>query len=407
MKLGIIREGKTPPDKRVPLSPNQCTLLMEQYPHVQVFVQKSPIRIFKDEEYTQLGIPVVDNLQDCDIIMGVKEVNIEDLIPNKHFFFFSHTLKKQPYNRKLLQAVVKNKIQLTDYEVLKNKHDHRIIGFGRFAGIVGCYNAFLTYGLKHNLYKLKPANLCFNKEELEQELSKVLLPKNTKIVVTGFGRVGHGIQEILNILPITEVTPEEYLTEEFDEPVYTHLNISDYVAKNDGQELDLDAFYSDGSGHISTFPRYLSKSDMFIAGHFWKSGSPYFFTKEDLNQKNNRLSVVADISCDVNGPIATTIRASTIENPIYGYDPSTGTEVDFMDSNAIAVMAVDNLPCELSRDASEDFGSNLIQFVFPALFGDDPDQIIFRGTETTKEGELTPHFKYLEDYLNGVEKEFI
>src|SRR5690554_3378963 len=220
-KIGIIKEGKRPPDERVPLSPEQCLRVMEEYPDVEIKVQKSPIRAFKDEEYADLGIKVVDELNDCDIIMGVKEVNIEDLIPNKHFFFFSHTLKEQPYNRKLLQAIIENKIQLTDYEALKNKKEERIIGFGRYAGIVGCYNAFLTYGLKHSLYTLKPAHQCEDRKEMEDELSKVKLLKDTKIVITGLGRVGHGALEIINLLPITEVSPDEFLNHTFDGPVFT------------------------------------------------------------------------------------------------------------------------------------------------------------------------------------------
>src|SRR5690554_7231221 len=190
--LGIIKEGKVPSDERVPLTPDQCLRVMEEYPNVEIKVQRSSVRAFKDNEYSDLGIQVVDDLSDCDIIMGVKEVNIQDLIPNKHFFFFSHTFKKQPYNRRLLQAVIDKKIQLTDYEVLKNKKGSRIIGFGRYAGIVGCYNAFRTYGLKHSLYNLKPAHLCEDRMDMEAELSKVKLLKDVKIVITGFGRVGHG-----------------------------------------------------------------------------------------------------------------------------------------------------------------------------------------------------------------------
>ncbi|HRP54318.1 MAG TPA: alanine dehydrogenase, partial [Fluviicola sp.] len=128
MKLGLIREGKVPPDKRVPLTPKQCVQLKERYPQIEVVVQKSDIRAFKDEEYATEGVALVDDLSSCDVIMGVKEVNIDDLIPNKKFLFFSHTIKKQPYNRKLLQAILDKKIQLIDYEVLKNKDNKRIIG---------------------------------------------------------------------------------------------------------------------------------------------------------------------------------------------------------------------------------------------------------------------------------------
>jgi len=402
-KIGLIKEGKTPPDKRVPLTPKQCARLIEEYPSIELVVQKSPIRAFKDGEYTQKGIKVVDSVEDCDIIMGVKEVNISDLIPNKHFFFFSHTLKKQPYNRDLLQAVIDKKIKLTDYEALTKPNGLRLVGFGRYAGIVGCYNGFRTYGLKHNLYKLKPAHECEDRKEMEGELSKVDLPKDTKIVLTGYGRVGNGAREIMDLLPIKEVIPEEYLTESFDCPVYTHLNVEDYNKRSDGKQFDKAAFYKSGEGHVSTFTDYLPKTDIYIACHFWKEGSPFIFTREDLKRDDVRLSVVADISCDIDGPVASTIRPSTIADPIYGYDPIAEKEMDFISKDAIAVMAVDNLPCELPKDASEDFGSELIKHVFPALLDSDPTDIIARASETTKDGELSEYFTYLEDYLAGKE----
>lgn len=399
IKLGIIREGKFPPDKRVALSPKQCLQVEKLYPNVKVKVQRSAIRAFKDEEYAQLGLPLVDDLSDCDIIIGVKEVNIEDLIPKKHFFFFSHTYKLQPYNRKLLQAILAKKIQLTDYEMLTDENNNRIIGFGRYAGIVGCYNAFRTYGIKHRLYDLKPAHLCCDRKEMEGELVKVKLPKTAKIVLTGWGRVGHGAREIIGQIPITEVQSDDFINQNYDFPVFTQLSSENYVARSDGKPYDSTAFYADGAGHVSIFSRYLKTADIYIACHYWKEGSPFLFTRDDLKESDIRTSVVADVSCDIDGPVASTIRPSTIANPIYGYHPIQEKEIDFMDKDAIAVMAVDNLPCELPLDASIDFGNELIDKIFPALFGDDPTQIIARGSETTKEGMLSPSFTYLKTYV--------
>ncbi|PIE86703.1 MAG: alanine dehydrogenase [Bacteroidetes bacterium] len=401
--IGVIREGKVPPDKRVPLTPEQCVKLQAIYPHVKVIVQPSPIRAYADHEYTDLGIEMKEDLSECDILIGVKEVNIEDLIPNKKYLFFSHTFKKQPYNRDLLRAILEKNIQLIDYEVLKDTTNRRIIGFGRYAGIVGCYNGFRTYGLKHNLYDLKAANLCANRKEVEEELKKVELPNDTRIVLTGFGRVGHGAREILELLPIKEVTPEEFLTQEFDEPVYAHLEVEDYYARRDGGEFEKSEFYTQPHLFKSTFPRYLSKADMYIPCHYWSAKADFIFTREDLKADDLRLSVVADISCDIDGPVACTIRPSKIADPIYGYDPATEKETDFMNENAIAVMAVDNLPCELPLDASDHFGSELIKEVFPALLKDDKDKIIERGSETNLDGELTSYFSYLEAYVEGKE----
>jgi saccharopine dehydrogenase (NAD+, L-lysine-forming) len=400
--IGIIKEGKTPPDFRVPLTPKQCKKIQTLYPEVQILVQRSPIRTFKDEEYTNEGIDLVDSLENCDIIFGVKEVNLEDLIPNKTFVFFSHTIKKQPHNQKLLKSILDKKIRLIDYELIKDKFNKRLIGFGRYAGIVGTYNGFLTLGLKNSSFELKPAHLCINRSEVEEELKKVVLPNNFKCVITGFGRVGHGSREIIDLLPIKEVTPEELLSREFNEPVFAHLELEDYYARFDGKEFVKPDFYSNPENYRSVFSRFIPHIDMYIPCHFWSSKSPVIISKEDLQVSNRRLTVVADISCDVDGPIASTIRSSKIGDSIYGYDPATGNEVDFKSSNAIAVMAVDNLPCELPKDASEDFGNELIKHVLPALLREDPDHIIDRASETDLNGNLTPGFSYLSDYANGV-----
>lgn len=401
LKLAIIREGKTPPDKRVPLTPNQCIEVMEKFPNVDIFVQSSEVRAFKDDEYAQLGIKVVQDISHCDIMIGVKEVRIEDLIPNKKYLFFSHTFKEQPYNRKLLQAILDRKIQLIDYEVLTTPEGQRVIGFGRYAGIVGCYNGFLAYGKKHNLYHLKPANQCADRAEMELELHKIKLPANTKIVATGFGRVGHGAEEIFKAIGIKRVPSDAFLTETYNEPVYAHLDVEEYVARADGKPFDKRAFFENGEGHISTFPPYLAVADMYIACHYWDSSSPFIFTRTDLKADTVKTTVVSDISCDIDGPVASTIRPSTIAEPLYGYDPITETEVDFMQEGAIGVQAVDNLPCELPKDASEDFGNELIKRVFPALFGKDTDGLIERASETNLNGELMPDYAYLKDYLQG------
>jgi saccharopine dehydrogenase (NAD+, L-lysine-forming) len=403
IKLGVIREGKVPPDFRVPLTPKQCKAIEVLYPHVEVLVQRSPIRTYPDAAYEEQGLTLVDSLSDCDYIFGVKEVQIADLIPNKTFFFFSHTYKKQPYNRELLKSILDKKIALVDYEVLKDKHNKRIIGFGRYAGIVGCYNAFLTYGLKSGRYTLKPAHACEDRKEVEQELKKVDLPADFRVVLTGFGRVGHGAREIIDLLPITEVSPDEYLNENFDGPVFTHLEAEDYFAPKDGSPFVKQDFYATPENYCSTFGRYSVKSDMYVPCHFWSAKSPFILTNEDLMKETNRIQVVGDISCDIAGPIACTIRPSKIGNGIYGYDPRTQIEVDFMDPKAIAVMAIDNLPCELPKDASEDFGNELLKHVLPCLFGEDPDHVIARGSQTNLNGELTEGFSYLSNYVAGLE----
>lgn len=318
--------------------------------------------------------------------------------------FFSHTLKKQPYNRGLLNEILEKKIELIDYEAIRNKQNKRIIGFGRYAGIVGAYNAFRTFGLKSGLYELQAAHKCKDRKTMEQAMVEtVVLPKNYKVVLTGFGRVGQGAREIVNLLPIKEVTPSEFLNESFDEPVFTHLDAEDYYGRIDGKQFDKADFYTNPSQYQSTFNRFVCLTDMYIPCHFWSNKSPFILTNDDLLSENSRIQVVADISCDIAGPIACTIRPSKVADPIYGYNPITKMEDDYKKEGIIAVMAIDNLPCELPLDASEDFGNELMRFVLPFLVGEDPDRIIARATETTSEGTLTPEFSYLQAYIEGRE----
>lgn len=400
MKIGIIREGKTPPDKRVPFTPEQCKLILDSYAEVELMVQRSEIRSFEDKVYENWGLNLVDNLNDADVIFGVKEIRIEDLIPGKKHFFFSHTIKKQPYNRALLQAIVEKNVELIDYECLTAKGGKRLVGFGRYAGIVGTYNAFIAYGKRSGDYALKAAHLCFDRQEMEAELPKVKLPANFKIALTGLGRVAGGAREVLIKLGVKEVTPHAYLTEDFQEPVFTQLSVTDYFKKKDGTSFERQEAYKSPKDFDSDFFKFATHTDMYIPCHYWDSNGPVIFTNEDMQSKEFRIKTIADISCDIAGPIPSTIRPSTIADPIYEYDVDQLTEVDSPGDSTITVMAVDNLPCELPKDASEDFGSELISNILPALLGNDPDDIIDRGT-IVKNGDLNTHFEYLRNYLEG------
>jgi alanine dehydrogenase len=400
VKIGLIKEGKTPPDKRVPLSPKQCKWIQEKYPDIKLVVQKSPIRKYKDQDYLNEGITLLDKVEDCDVLLGVKEVPIDQLIPNKKYFFFSHTFKKQPYNRKLLQAVIEKNIQLIDWETITNAKGQRLIAFGRFAGIVGCYNGLLGYGLKSNKYSIKRAYLCEDRQEMEEELHKLNLPRDFKLVITGGGRVGKGALEVIAKTNIKKVSPEDFLIKDFNFPVYTQLDVKDYVSRNDNKSFDKSEFFNDPIGHSSTFMKYAKVADLYLACHYWDNKSPFIFTRNDMLHPNWKISVVADVSCDIDGPVACTLRPSTITHPFYGYDPKSQKEVDFLYKNTVGVMAVDNLPCELPKDASLEFGKMFIDHVLEPLTGNDPENIIYRASETIN-GKLTPHFEYLQDYLEG------
>ena len=398
IKIGILKEGKTPPDKRVPLTPIQCRDLITKYPNLSLVVQKSHIRCFDDEEYANLGISLVDDVSDCDVLFGVKEVLKSDLLEGKTYFYFSHTIKEQSYNRALLQTMIAKGISMVDYETLTHANGGRILGFGRYAGVVGCYNGFLAYGKRTNRYSLKSAHQCQNRLELEKELQKVDLPA-VKIIVSGNGRVGQGALEIIKQLNIREVDKEEFVSKCFDEPVYVHLDFYDYNERIDGSIFSNKDFFSNPEWFQSCFMNYACCADIFIAGHYYGKGSPYLFTREDAKSSDFKIRTIADISCDIDGPVASTIRPSTILDPIYGYNPHTESEDVFDKDYVITVMAVDNLPCELPKDASEDFGNALIQHVFPCLLDEDSEQIIARAT-ICKNGNLTAEYDYLKEYVN-------
>ena len=400
MKIGIVKETKNPPDKRVPLSPENCEELKATFPTIELVVQSSDIRAFKDSEYTDLGIDIVSDVSDCDVLLGVKEVKKDRLLANKTYFFFSHTIKEQPYNRDLLNFMLKKNIKMVDYETLTYPKDGRVLGFGRYAGIVGAFNAFLAFGVKSGDYSLKPANECHDYKELKEELKKVKLPNDYKIIISGDGRVGKGAEEVLHTAGIYEVSPTDFLTSTRDEPIYTQLSVKEYNKRKDGAAFTKGDLYTNPELFESDFKRFSDIGNMYIACHYWDADAPFIFSREDAKSPDFKLKIVADISCDIDGPVASTIRPSTIDKPLYGYDPQTESEVDFMTKNAIGVMAVDNLPCELPRDASEDFGNELITKVLPSLINEDSDTIIERAT-ICENGKLTSYFSYLQDYVDG------
>jgi alanine dehydrogenase len=399
MKFGIIKERKNPPDRRVVFSPKELVSLKNEYPEAEIKVESSDIRIFTDEQYSNLGIPVSNDMTDCDVLFGVKEVPIENLIPNKKYFFFSHTIKKQPYNRKLLEAILEKNIQLYDHETIVDANFNRLIGFGKYAGIVGAYNAFRAFGIKFGLFTIPKAETLSGKDELVSKLKRQVLPP-IKIVLTGCGKVGNGAKEILDAIKIKEVSVENFLSKKYSEPVYVQIDVLDYNKRKDGKVIGKKDFYENPTEYTSDFERFTKVSDIFIAGHFYANDAPYILTREMLQGNDCNIKVVADISCDVNGPIACTIKASTIAEPLFGYLPSENKEVDVFHPAAIVVMSVDNLPCELPKDASEGFGEMFMKHVIPAFFNGDKDGILQRA-KMTENGKLTERFRYLQDYVNG------
>jgi alanine dehydrogenase len=398
IRIGLIREGKTPPDKRVPFTPLQAEEISQRFTHVQLVVEPSEIRCFKDSEYRELGVEV-GPINDCHILMGIKEVPIKNLLAEKTYLFFSHTMKKQPYNKGLLQEVLSKKIQLIDYEALKDTQGNRLVAFGRFAGIVGAFNGLWVYGNRYEKFSLRRAHECFDINDLKLELRKVKLPA-IKIVLTGAGRVAKGAMETLDTAGIRKVSPSDFLSLTFNEPVYVQLSSADYHYRKEGGHFNREEFHRTPEKYNADFLKYAKAADMLMAGAFWNPKAPVLFTTADMKNPEFRIKIVADITCDMDGSIPSTRKPSTIPNPIYDYDPLTETtQAPLSGDSFITVMAVDNLPCELPRSASEEFGRDLIDKILKPLLHADTENIIERAT-IAKAGTLTTTFSYLHDYVN-------
>jgi alanine dehydrogenase len=401
IRVGILRETKNPPDRRVPLTPSQIIKLQEIYPNTEFYVQPSKIRCYTDKEYEYLGIPMREDLSNCDILMGVKEVDQNTFIEGKTYLFFAHVAKRQPYNRDMFRELVRNKIRLIDYEYLTEDSGARIVAFGRWAGIVGAYNALRARGIKTNRFKLKPAWQCRDLDEMWAGLKMIQLNPGLKILITGEGRVASGALETLSECNLVQVSPDEFLAREFDVPVVCQIGPADYVKRKDGLKYDFSHFVKNPGDYESSFMPFTRVTDILIPCHFWDPASPKFFTAEDTSDPSFRISVVADISCDIKGPIPTTLRATTIAEPFYGYNPQTGTEEKaFTRPTNITVMSIDNLPGELPRDASGDFGRQLMNSVLNDLLSGTETDMVKRATVTAN-GELPPKFSYLKEYLEG------
>lgn len=397
MRIGIIRERKTPPDTRVALTPKQCKQLLAEYPNVEVVVEPSPDRCFADSAYVEQGIMLSDDLSNCDVLLGVKEVPIDNLISEKMYFFFSHTKKMQPYNKPLMQALIGKRISMVDYECLTYDDNQRILGFGVYAGIVGAHNALLAYGKKFGVFSLPKATELDDFEAVVSSYKDVQLPA-IKIVVTGAGRVPMGAMDVLNGIGVKEVSPEAFLQKDFDHAVYTVLKDETlYARKADGAFVRSE-FFTQPELYKCLFSDYITHTDVLINGIYWEENIDRLFEREDVGKPEWNIKVIADITCDIDGSVPINIGASTIADPVYGIDRNDLSRVaPFNPSNdVIDIMAVDNLPNELPKDASRHFGEVLLKDVLPELLK--PNSSIIDRATICKAGKLTNDYEYMSDY---------
>lgn len=395
ISFGLLREEKQPADRRVAFTPAQCAELKAHFPQMSIYIQPSKDRCFSDDLYEKVGVVISEDLSHCDYLFGIKEVPPARLLPEKTYLFFSHTIKKQPHNKVLMQTLIKQNVTLVDYETLRWKSGDRILGFGRFAGVVGAYNGLLTWGRKYKVFDLKPAHQCLDYAELKQELKKLNLP-NIKIVLTGNGRVSLGALELLKEAGIKEVTAADILTKVFSEPVFAELLTENIYERIDGKAYDRSDFHHDPTRYRCVFRYYLPQCDLLINGIYWDERMDRLFSENDTRMTTFRPKVIADISCDINGSVPITIRDTKISDPVFGYDPMTMKECEPYGEHSIDVMAVSNLPAELPRDASEGFGAMLIEYIVPELLK--PESVIIEKATICKRGKLMPEFEYLADY---------
>jgi saccharopine dehydrogenase (NAD+, L-lysine forming) len=399
-KIALIREGKTPPDRRVAFDPRQCREILDHFP-VEIVVQPSPIRCFSDQEYQAAGITVSEHLNEADLFFGIKEVPIAQLRPGKTYLFFSHTVKKQPHNRDLLRAVLEKKITLIDYELLTDERGQRLVAFGYYAGVVGAHNTLYAFGKRSGLFRLpRMKHLHDYAEALDIYRSMDFPP--CRIVVTGTGRVGKGVVRVLTDMGFRRVSPQDFLMARAgEERVFTVLASEHYVQRTDGGPFDKSRYYAHPEEYRSAFAPYAAQADIFINAILWKPGAPAFFTLEDMQGPEFAIQVIGDITCDI-APVTSvpaTIRASTIDDPVFGFDPHTGQEIPPYQTGGVDMMTIDNLPSELPRDAATAFGAQLLEAVLPELLARD-SPVIARATIATQ-GRLTAKYAYLKEYVEG------
>ena len=395
LKIGLIREGKIPQDNRVALTPAHCKWLQKNFEDIKVVVQHSTSRCYADIEYERAGVVVKEDLSECNLMLGIKEVPVDMLLEGKTYMFFSHTKKMQPYNQKLFRAMIDKKISLVDYECLEHDDGTRIIGFGFFAGIVGAHNGMMAYGNRTGAFKLNRVGSVNSFQKLVHTYFGLKLP-NIKIAVTGTGRVAHGVHEIMNLMGIHEVEPDEYIGSEFSYPVYVHLKGVDlYVHKETGKYVRND-FHANPQHYDCLFSQYLPETDILMNGIYWEKNIPRLFELEDLRRNDFRIKTIADITDDRGGSVPCNLGDSTIDDPIYGIDRNSFERTAPYLPGSVDIMAVGNLPNELPRDASRYFGEQLIKFVLDDIrLGG--SKIIDKAT-MIKNGKLNEPFLYLKEY---------
>ena len=394
LQIGLIREDKTPADNRVALTPAQCRWLHKNFPDIKVVAQHSDKRCFTDKEFERGGVEVMEDISGCDVLLGIKEVPVDLLVPEKTYLFFSHTKKMQLHNQKLFRAIIEKKITLIDYECLVHDDGQRVLGFGFFAGIVGAHNGMMAYGKRSGSFTLSSVHTSKDYRNLIHTYFGLKIP-NIKIAVTGSGRVAHGVLEVMNLMGITEVEPDEYLERNFSYPVYVQLKGRDLYTHKELKTYKREHFHQHPEEYRSRFLPFTKCTDVLMNGVYWDENVPRLFEAADVDDTFS-IQTIADITDDEHGSIPINLGDQTIESPVYGVDKITKEKTAPYLPGSIDLMAVGNLPNELPRDASQYFGEQLIKYVLEDLVKGN-SALIDRATLTNK-GNITAAFSYMKAY---------
>ncbi len=431
-RIGIRHEDKYVMERRVALPPDTVKELIKQ--GLEVFVERSPKRIFKDQEFVEAGATVAHSLSQSPVIFGVKEIPPAWFEEGKTYIFFSHVIKGQPYNMPMLRAMMEKKCSLIDYEKIADENGKRLIFFGRFAGLAGMINSLWSFGermktlgIETPFTGIKQSHTYNSLAEAEaavrqageiiktQGLPESLVPFT--IGFTGYGNVSQGAQHIANILPTIEITPSELLQLK-ERGIYSGKIIYKVVFKEEDLsehidpqgKFELQDYYRHPEKYKNQFEKYPPHLSILMNCMYWDERYPRILTKnyiEKLYQQGNmKLQVVGDVTCDPDGSIEFTHKGTNIEDPVFVYNPLDRKPTMGFKGDGILVMAVDILPSELPREASESFGHALIRFV-PAIatanYDLDFDKIALpheiKRAMILHKGKLTPDYEYIHEYL--------
>ncbi|MCF7857993.1 MAG: hypothetical protein K9N07_01510 [Candidatus Cloacimonetes bacterium] len=423
--IGIVKETKNKWERRVPLNPKAVKKLIEK--QFRVILQPSDNRIYTDEDYISVGAELNMDLSNCDFIIGVKEIKEKDLIPGKPYLFFSHVIKGQAYNMPMLQYILDKQITLLDYEKIADRKNRRLVFFGDYAGKAGMIDTIYGFGKrlkeKHGLdtpflqmkqaYQYRSVNDAVEHlDKIGKEIRKNGLPEEINPVVVflmGYGHVSHGARIILNALPLEEIKPED-LSAKYSKLKNNKIYISTFKEKHmvrakNGNEFNLLHYYKNPLKYESRMEEFLDFCSIYVNAIYWSPESPVFVTNEYL-KKNKKMIIIGDISCDINGSVAATIKATTSDHPVYVYNAESRSDQEGYQGDGVAVMSVDNLPCEFSKESSDNFSKALSPFIESLLTNDYkkpiknstlPDEI--KKACIAHQGKLEEDYTYLTEYL--------